>query len=376
MEILKTSPQKVRTTRKVYAIDLFCGAGGLTHGLMRAGIDVRLGVDIDPDCEYAYVSNNKAKFLLKSVEDLQTAELEKYYRKNGIKLLAGCAPCQTFSTYNKKATDSDKRWWLLKHFSRLVAKLLPDLVTMENVPGLAGQKVFDDFLATLQANEYRVAFELVDCSSYGIPQQRNRLVLLASRLGKISLFSPQQFGKKPATVKEAIGKLPLIEAGESYPEDPLHLSSALSETNMRRIKASRPGGSWRDWPADLVADCHKKSTGKTYRSVYGRMTWDDPAPTITTQFYGFGNGRFGHPEQNRAISLREGAILQSFPSNYKFSPEGEKVCLKTIGRLIGNAVPVLLGEVIGASVLAHVSKMTKKRSAKNKGKDDYENSCS
>lgn len=346
--------------RKVYAVDLFCGAGGLTHGLVRAGVDVRLGVDIDPACEHPYIANNSAKFLLKSVEELDANELERHYRKNGIKLLAGCAPCQTFSTYNQKATESDKRWWLLLQFSRLVADLVPDLVTMENVPRLIEQNVFEEFVTNLEANGYSVAYKVVNCAEYGVPQQRNRLVLLASKLGPITLLTPQQFGKGPRSVKEAIGDLPPIQAGTSHPKDPLHQCSALSEINMRRIKASKPGGTWRDWPRELVADCHKKSSGKTYPSVYGRMTWDNPAPTMTTQFFGFGNGRFGHPEQDRAISLREGAILQSFPPDYEFARPGEQVCQKSIGRLIGNAVPVNLGEVIGASLLSHVSELTKR----------------
>lgn len=346
--------------RKIYAIDLFCGAGGLTHGLMRAGIDVRLGVDIDPVCQYPYVANNNARFLLKSVDELEASELDRHYRKNGIKLLAGCAPCQTFSTYNQKATESDKRWWLLRQFSRLVDELSPELVTMENVPRLIEQNVFDEFVSGLECKGYLVTYQIVNCAAYGVPQQRNRLVLLASKFGPISLLAPEQFGKRPRTVKEAIGKLPPLEAGTSHPKDPLHQSSALSEINMQRIKASRPGGTWRDWPSELVADCHKKSSGKTYPSVYGRMTWEEPSPTMTTQFFGFGNGRFGHPEQNRAISLREGAILQSFPPNYKFTRPGEQVCQKSIGRLIGNAVPVTLGEVIGTSLMSHVSEVTKR----------------
>ncbi|OGP12480.1 MAG: DNA (cytosine-5-)-methyltransferase [Deltaproteobacteria bacterium GWA2_54_12] len=349
--------------RKVYAVDLFCGVGGLTNGLQRAGIDVRLGVDIDPACEFPYTANNEAKFLLKSVEDLEAEEVRSFYRKNGIKLLAGCAPCQTFSMYNQKATDSDKRWWLLRQFSRLVEELSPDLVTMENVPRLIEQNVFKEFVESLEAVGYSVNYRIVNCADYGMPQQRNRLVLLASKLGPIELLSPSDFGEKPRTVREVIGSLPPLSAGESCEKDPLHQCSALSEINLRRIKASRPGGTWRDWPNELVADCHKKKSGKSYQSVYGRMSWEKSAPTMTTQFFGFGNGRFGHPEQDRAISLREGAIIQSFPPNYAFTPPGESVCQKVIGRLIGNAVPVKLGEVIGASVLAHVSR-TPKRSSK------------
>ena len=349
---------KICPLRNIYAVDLFCGAGGLTHGLGKAGINVRLGVDIDPACEYPYVTNNNSKFLLKSVEDLEADDLACYYNKSSFNLLAGCAPCQTFSTYNRKATEFDKRWWLLQQFSRLVDELSPDLVTMENVPRLVEQNVFHEFLSNLNSNGYFTSFRIVNCADYGVPQQRNRLVLLASKLGQISLLMPEQIGKKPSTVREAIGKLPPLKAGTRNSKDPLHQSSALSEINLRRIQASKPGGTWRDWPRDLVASCHKKPSGKTYPSVYGRMAWDNPAPTMTTQFFGFGNGRFGHPEQDRAISLREGAILQSFPPNYEFIQPGGRVCQKSIGRLIGNAVPVTLGEVIGVSLQRHVQEMS------------------
>ena len=353
------APYKRPNRRKIYAVDLFCGVGGLTHGLARAGVDVRLGVDIDPACEYPYTANNDAKFLLKPVEELDADELRSYYRENGIKLLAGCAPCQTFSTYNQKATESDKRWWLLLQFSRLVDELCPDLVTMENVPRLAEQNIFYEFVANLERKGYSVNYRIVNCADYGVPQHRNRLVLLASKMGAITLLSPAEFGKQPQTVREVIERLPPLAAGSSCLQDHLHQSSILSELNLRRIRKSKPGGTWRDWPPELIADCHKKKSGKTYPSVYGRMTWDDPSPTMTTQFFGFGNGRFGHPEQDRAISLREGAILQSFPQNYKFVPPGKQVQLKVIGRLIGNAVPVTLGEAIGASLLSHVRKTSK-----------------
>lgn len=340
---------------RINAIDLFCGVGGLTHGLEKAGIEVRLGVDIDPACEYPFTANNKAKFLLRSVEYLDVNDLEKYYKQDEIKLLAGCAPCQTFSTYNQKANESDKRWWLLKHFSRLVSGLLPELVTMENVPGLMCHNVFHQFVSDLRNTGYTVDYGVINCAEYGIPQRRNRLVLLASKIGPLMLLTPEQFGNRLCSVKEAIGKLPPIRAGSTHPDDPLHRSSELSDINLRRIKASKPGGTWRDWPDELLVKCHTKATGKTYPSVYGRMSWDRPSPTITTQFYGYGNGRFGHPDQDRAISLREGAILQSFPVDYQFTRPGVPIQQGVIGRLIGNAVPVTLGEVIGASLVKHVA---------------------
>ena len=356
--------KQAKPPRKIYAVDLFCGAGGLTHGLIKSGVDVRLGVDIDPACEYPYTENNASTFLQKSVEDLSSEEIRKYYRKNGIKLLAGCAPCQTFSRYNQKATESDTRWWLLLQFSRLVKEILPDLVTMENVPGLMEQNVFTQFLEDLKKCEYSITYSIVNCAEYGIPQHRNRLVLIASRFGKITLLSPKEFGKASKTVRTAIGKMPEIEDGTYYPKDPLHQSAALSKTNKKRIKSSRPGGTWRDWSDKLVADCHKKTTGKSFPSVYGRMTWDDPAPTITTQFFGFGNGRFGHPEQDRAISLREGAILQSFPKRYKFVAPGEPIIKTHIGKLIGNAVPVGIGKLIGDSLYRHIMIVEKGKARK------------
>ena len=185
--------------------------------------------------------------------------------------------------------------------------------------------------------------------------------MLASRLGPIRLLSSSELGATRSTVRDSIADLPPLKAGEMDEDDPLHQTSTLSSINMKRIEASRPGGTLRDWKATLVADCHKKISGKTYASVYGRMCWDEPAPTITTQFFGFGNGRFGHPEQNRAISLREGAILQSFPKNYMFTPPGEPIHKKSVGRLIGNAVPVQLGEVIGLSILEHVDAYARKK---------------
>ncbi|QDT23518.1 DNA cytosine methyltransferase [Gimesia chilikensis] len=339
----------------ISAVDLFCGAGGLTCGLEKAGISVNLGIDIDPACIYPYSTNNDAEFLLKSVDDVKASDLSSAFKNADLKLLAGCAPCQTFSLYNQKADSSDGRWWLLMQFSRLIRETAPELVTMENVPGLMEQDVFKKFVDDLEKQKYHVNFQIVNCAEYGLPQQRIRLVLLASKLGTIKLLNTKEFKRKPKTVKEAIGKLPSIEAGTIDTKDPLHQSASLSEINYKRILASKPGGTWRDWPKKLVASCHSKKSGKTYPSVYGRMSWDEPAPTITTQFFGFGNGRFGHPEQNRAISLREGAVLQSFPKKYKFTAPGEPISKKTLGRLIGNAVPVKLGEVIGKSILKHVT---------------------
>ncbi len=351
---VKNGRTNKRNKAQVCAIDLFCGAGGLTRGMEAAGIEVKLGVDIDASCEYPYTANNSAKFLLKSVKELRANDLEEVFPNDCIRLLAGCAPCQTFSTYNQKATKKDERWWLLDEFSRLVHETTPDLVTMENVPRLMHQDVFKNFVDELRKMDYFVTTQIVNVLEYGVPQHRNRLVLLASKFGNVNLLPSSEFGYKEITVRDSIEHLPRLRAGEIDGLDPLHQAAVLTSTNIRRIKESRPGGTWRDWEKTLLADCHKKKTGRTYVSVYGRMNWDEPAPTITTQFYGFGNGRFGHPEQNRAISLREGAILQSFPKKYKFTPPGSPIFRKRVGRLIGNAVPPKLGELIGLSILKHV----------------------
>jgi DNA (cytosine-5)-methyltransferase 1 len=239
------------------------------------------------------------------------------------------------------------------------------LEPMENVPSVAKHTVFDDFVKTLQKSGYHVHQVIVDCSLYGLPQNRRRMVLLASRLGPIELLPPTH--SRPKTVREAIGMLPPIAHGETHPEDVLHTASRLSAVNFQRIRASLPGGTWRDWPRHLIADCHQRETGRTYPGVYGRMVWDEPAPTLTTQFFGFGNGRFGHPEQDRAISLREGAILQGFPKSYSFIPDGAPVHFKALGRMIGNAVPVTLGEVIGRSITAHLGIEVPKAKRKKKG---------
>ena len=347
---------------KIIAADLFCGAGGLTNGLAKVGIDVRVGVDIDPACEYPYTANNDSEFLLKSVAELSAEDFNLGNSRN-LKLLAGCAPCQPFSTYHQKATTKDRRWNLLNHFGRLAEEIQPDLITMENVPNLAKQKVFHLFVNRLKKQGFNVSHEVIDCSEFGVPQTRRRLVLLASKLGPISLMRKRK--GKARTVKQAISKMPRLKAGQVHKSDPLHQASELSTLNLRRIQASTPGGTWRDWDEELVALCHKRPSGKSYPGVYGRMSWSEPAPTITTQYFGFGNGRFGHPSQNRAISIREGAILQSFPKAYRFVQSGEPIYLKTIGRLIGNAVPVKLGEAIGKTLIAHSAKYARSKSRKN-----------
>ena len=341
----------------ITAIDLFCGAGGLTHGLIKSKINVVAGFDIEESCRYVYEKNNKnAQFFNQDVSSLKSEEVLSLYPKGHIKLLAGCAPCQPFSTYSQgRDPHKDKKWPLLYAFSRLIKEIEPELVTMENVPDVTKHQVYNDFVVELKQLGYHIWAEQVYCPDYGIPQMRKRHVLLASKLGKIELIEPTHKPDEYNTVKDAISSLPSIVAGESYIDDPLHVSANLSPLNLKRIKCSKEGGSWRDWPEQLRAACHRKESGKSYSGVYARMQWNQPSPTMTTQCFGFGNGRFGHPVQDRAISLREAAILQTFPKSYEFVAPDKKIYMSTIGKMIGNAVPVDLGFVIGKSLLKHVA---------------------
>lgn len=336
---------------EIKAVDLFCGAGGLTKGLEQAGIDVEAGFDVDEDCKYPYEKNNGADFVHTDVSDLSEEEVASRFDDDSYSLLAGCAPCQPFSRMGRGSDD--EKWDLLKDFGRLIEGVEPDLVFMENVPGLRNHSVFDDFLDILDEADYNVDYRVVQCPEFNVPQERRRLVLLASKVDQVEIRKPSE--DYNPTVRNAIGDLPKIGAGETHEEDSLHEASDLSEKNLKRIRSSTPGGSWKDWPDELKLDCHKKDSGRKYVSVYGRMEWDKPAPTITTQFYGYGNGRFGHPDQDRAISLREGALLQTFPKDYRFGNEEESISKTKLGKLIGNAVPVKLAENLGGLIKEHVS---------------------
>ena len=347
--------------RAATAIDLFCGAGGLTRGLLDAGVNVAAGYDTDVTCRFPFEHNNTAvEFCDESVTALTGRKLSRHYPKGHARILVGCAPCQTFSKYTQGIrNDNDPKWTLLRDFGRLVRELRPDIVSMENVPELQRYKIFRDFLSILNDEGFHFSGDpkswIVYCPDYGVPQHRRRLVIMASRLGPIALVPPTHRANDYRNVGDVLRKLPRLPAGETCSTDPLHRASILSARNQQRIRASKPGGTWRDWPSRLRADCHKEESGERYLSVYGRMQWNAPSPTITTQFYGFGNGRFGHPEQHRAISLREGAILQSFPRRYRFVEPGGNYHFTRIGRMIGNAVPVRLGRAIGKSILEHLA---------------------
>jgi DNA (cytosine-5)-methyltransferase 1 len=359
-ETITTTRKKTKVitdTPSASVVDLFCGAGGLSHGFKQEGFEIVGGFDTDEACRYAFESNNHAPFIRRDVAKLKPDDVNALFIPGKARVLVGCAPCQPFSTYNQK--NDDPKWQLLSRFGTLIEKARPDVVSMENVPRLLAFRegaVFKKFVEKLHKADYHVAWGILFGPDFGLAQTRSRLVLLASRLGAIALPTPTHDVDNYRTVRDEIGGLPSLSHGEADDVDPLHCASRLSEVNARRIASAKPGGTWRDWPEELVAACHKIETGKGYSSVYGRMTWTAPSPTITTQFFGFGNGRFGHPEQDRALSLREGALLQGFPKDYGFVEPGRPVQMKNVGRLIGNAVPVKLAAAIARSVRQHVEK--------------------
>lgn len=343
---------------KINAVDLFCGVGGLTCGIQKAGINVLAGYDIEESCRFAYEENNKAKFILKDIKDIGDSEIKDLYpEETDVKILMGCAPCQPFSAYSHRYKDSDTRiekMNLLDYFGRQVELVKPDIVSMENVPQLAKDPVFLNFVDLLERNGYSVSWKVVYGPDYDVPQNRKRLLLLASRLGEITLLPPYKSKENYLNLKDVIGDLPRLKAGEQDKNDNLHKSRKLSELNIKRIKSSKQGGTWLDWDPSLLPDCYKKASGSSYTSVYGRLEWEKPSSTITTQFVGYGNGRFGHPEQNRALSLREGAMIQTFPKTYQFVEKNAEVKFVKLAVQIGNAVPVKLGELIGKSIINHI----------------------
>lgn len=343
----------------IQVVDLFCGVGGLTRGLLDAGLDVVAGFDIDSTCQFTYEHNNNVNYHLRNIREVTGEEINALYDENVTRVLVGCAPCQPFSQMRFKlrdANEQDDKYNLILEFGRLIQQTLPTVVAMENVPQLKETTIYDEFVQILQDNNYHIDARVVFCPEYGIPQTRRRFVLVASLLGPIRIIEPTH-NKNDVHVRDYIGNLPPISAGQAHINDPMHRAASLSVKNLQRIQASVPGGTWRDWPEELRCVCHKKESGKSYGSVYGRMTWEQIGPTITTQFYNYGTGRYGHPEQDRALSLREGALLQTFPPDYNFINPNSNFVFSDIARHIGNAVPVRLGEVIGISIRNHIDQM-------------------
>ena len=336
------------------AVDFFCGGGGMTRGLLNAGIDVQFGLDFNPSCQTTYEHNNEIPYLCHDITKVQPEELLEQFpvlAENNELLLVGCAPCQPFS--NQRHSEHEHvAVNLLDEFGRMVRAFNPVCVLVENVPGIQnrGHAVFERFLTLLHDMNYHVFYDVVNAKNYGVPQSRKRLILIASRE-----FAPERppqtngEGLLPyATVRNAIERFPPIVAGGTNEDYFNHQASSLSALNTQRIENTpHDGGSRTDWSANLILNCHNNGY-KGHTDVYGRMRWDSVSPTLTSKCFSISNGRFAHPEQNRAISLREAAALQSFPDNYQFFGS-----VQEIGKQIGNAVPVLLAQHIGEYILAH-----------------------
>jgi len=334
------------------AIDFFCSGGGMTYGMRMAGINVIAGIDIDKEVRKTYeVNNPESKFIHKDIFDLDEFELEKML---GIKkddddmIFIGCSPCQYWSIIRTNKEKSKKSKDLLKEFHRFVKYYNPGFVVVENVPGIERKSLesgLKEFIEDLKKRGYTVHYDIFNLNEYGVPQTRKRFSLIASRVIKEKII-PEKSAFKP-TVRDFIGEhngFPKVEAGYKDDSDFLHTVAKLSQDNLLAIKNTKPGG--------VPAKKRLKFKGNGFKDSYGRMEWDKPAPTITTKFYSLSNGRFGHPEEHRALSLREGATLQTFPKEYKFIAKSNVA----IARMIGNAVPPEFARRIGEAIKKSVKK--------------------
>jgi DNA (cytosine-5)-methyltransferase 1 len=348
--------KKTDNKNKLRAIDFFCGAGGMSCGMEMADIQVLAGIDIDESCKSTYEYNHKnSKFILADIKKLTFEELAN---ETGIEidddnlLFIGCSPCQYWSIIRTKRDKASLGKNLLLDFKRFVEHFNPGNVVIENVPGIMSNKDesgLDDFLKFLEEKKYNVAYDVINTKNYGIPQTRRRFVLVASRVKKVSI--PDKTNE-PCNVKDFIGVkngFKKIAAGHRDTTDFMHTVAGLRQINLDRLSKTEVNGGTRNaWAndEDLQLETYKVHT-EGFKDVYGRMSWDKPGPTITTKFFSLSNGRFGHPDELRAISLREGATLQTFPKEYIFKEKS----IAANARLIGNAVPPKLSFQIANSLI-------------------------
>ncbi|KAB8185248.1 DNA (cytosine-5-)-methyltransferase [Lysobacter maris] len=340
--------------------DFFSGCGGTSKGFQQAGLTPAFALDFDGDAATTYKRNfPNTVFSKTDIRNLNPDELAELNAAHDITLFCGCAPCQPFTRQNTKkpTTRADSRRSLLSHFGFLIDKYMPDYIFVENVPGIqrvAGNSTLTRFKSRLVSLGYTPTVGVIESQRYGVPQRRRRLVLLASKHGPIKF--PEEthnpdFGVPFSTVREWISHLPPIKAGETHPNVLNHRAANLSETNLKRIKATPSEGTRASWPAELHLDCHAKAGYSGHSDVYGRLRWDGPATGLTTRCISLSNGRYGHPEQDRAISVREAAALQTFPEDFEFFGS-----MNSQAKQIGNAVPVLLAKIFGDHILAHAKK--------------------
>lgn len=332
--------------KRIKAIDFFCGAGGMTKGLQLAGIDVFAGVDYDKTCKDTYQRNTNALFINKSIIDIKAKEIKQLFKehilKNEYTMITGCAPCQPYSSINTRKKIGDHRKTLLDEFARIIKGVKPHFVLMENVSGLTEKnEYFSKFINMLLTNNYKYEYKILNAKDYGVAQNRKRLFLIATRLKNNKLSFLKIKKTKEITLKDVIYNLEPITHETPSVIDYLHRSLRLNDINLKRIQATRHNGGTRaGWHNSLKAKSHIKKN--IFKDNYGRLSWNKPSSTITTKFNQYYSGRFGHPEQDRALSLREGALIQSFPKDYMFFGTDYQ-----IARQIGNAVPVNLSKAVG-----------------------------
>jgi DNA (cytosine-5)-methyltransferase 1 len=357
---------------QLQAVDFFCGAGGVTCGFNKIGIQVLGGIDIDSKFKKTYELNNHAIFINEDVSNLKPERLSELLpiRLNQDNLIfVGCSPCQYYSNLKSDKTRSEANRLLLDDFKEFVFHYKPGFVFIENVPGLetkAGSPLHR-FKKELRKAGYVFDQNVLNAKYFNVPQSRRRFVLVATRLVNLSnatkkgtcseklenISLPKQMRRKLVTVADAIGnykKFPKVSMGTKDETDFQHSVAKLSDLNLERVqKTPKNGGTRRAWQNNkrLQLECYKNHGG--HYDVYGRLFWNKPAPTITTRFTYTSTGRYSHPEQDRALSLREGATLQSFPLNYKFHSTNQG----KIATMIGNAVPPKLAEAIGLSIINH-----------------------
>jgi DNA (cytosine-5)-methyltransferase 1 len=345
------------------AIDFFCGVGGLTRGLLDAGIRVVAGFDIDERCRQTYEHNNRpVRFCQSDVAEIQPSLIWRLLgnRCTTDLLFAACAPCQPFSKQRTTVPDArddgfedfERDARLLGAFARLIAAIRPAHVLVENVPGLIrvpGFSTYRRFVHSLSALGYKVAEGVLDAKHFGVPQTRRRYVLIAAKRVLPSLPS-SQYGpdlRSYLTVRDSISHYPAVAAGESWPSVPNHVAAKVSDVNLNRLRHTpHDGGDRRAWPRKLRLTCHQGGY-EGHTDVYGRMAWDNPAPALTGRCNSISNGRYGHPCQDRAITLREAASLQTFADDYIFYGANQH-----IARGIGNAVPVRFAQCLGRHILS------------------------
>ncbi|PWN05451.1 DNA cytosine methyltransferase [Rhodohalobacter mucosus] len=337
------------------AVDFFCGAGGVTCGFRQANVDVLGGIDVDDVYKDTYERNNPgSKFIHKDISKLSYEELQEQIaieKDDDNLIFIGCSPCQYYTNLKTDKTKSKNSRLLLKDFQKFVDYFNPGYIFIENVPGFDKSKdspiaKFKDFLSI---KNFVFDDKVINAKYFGVPQNRRRYVLIATRI-QTQISIPEGDKKNLKTVEDAIGnydEFPPVEAGHIDKTVFMHTVAGLTDINLKRIKkVSKDGGNRLDFSDDvnLQLDCYKNHSGHT--DVYGRMSWDKPAPAITTKFRYTSSGRYGHPEQDRAISIREGATLQSFPKGYVFYANS----LSAIGKMIGNAVPPKLAEEVATVI--------------------------